>query len=232
MAGTQPNDDRQAPAHSPISQVAVTMLRARMTSTFAATYLTLLSIIQGTTTALLFSKVDALIGRGDFHLPQLVLTIGLFWIIVLLWHQYQIGVILYEWVPQFFDAVVPFVLGACEFAAILGLQYGSLVTAVTFTVFFLLGLLGLEYQFFQVTRATTRPGIGSVVRGFRTWDLIVNGVSVLIFAVTAALLWRYPPPGGQSLWANAMVLVVALLHGTRQIAEWRLVQVRAHEPAA
>jgi hypothetical protein len=69
------------------------------------------------------------------------------------------------------------------------------------------------------------------VRGFRRWDLLVNVISVLIFAVTAALLWRYPPPGGQSLWANATVLVVALLHGARQVVEWWLVQVRvrAHE---
>jgi len=214
-----------------ISQAGVTQLRERMTTTFAATYLTLLSIIQGTTVALLFSTVQGLLGHGEFHAPQLVLTIGLFLIIVLLWHQYQIGVIVYEWVPQIVDAVIPFVLGACEFVAILGLQYGSLVTAVTFAVFFLLGLFGLEYQFYQVSRSTTGPGIQPVVRGFRRWDLLVNVISVLIFAVTAALLWRYPPPGGQSLWANAMVLVVALLHGARQVVEWWLVQVRvrAHE---
>ena len=138
-----------------ISQAGVTQLRERMTQTFSATYLTLLSIIQGTTVALLFSTVQGLLGRGEFHAPQLVLTIGLFLIIVLLWHQYQIGVILYEWVPQIVDAVIPFVLGACEFIAILGLQYGSLVTAATFAVFFVLGLFGLEYQFYQVSRATT-----------------------------------------------------------------------------
>jgi recombination protein RecR len=79
----------------------------RMTTTFAATYLTLLSIIQGTTVALLFSTVQGLLGHGEFHAPQLVLTIGLFLIIVLLWHQYQIGVIVYEWVPQIVDAVIP-----------------------------------------------------------------------------------------------------------------------------
>lgn len=44
--------------------------------------------------------------------------------------------------------------------------------------------------------------------------------------VIAAFLWRNPPADGQSLWANAAVCVVALLHGVRQIVEWWLVQRR------
>ena len=210
------------------SPLGASLLRERMTTTFAATYLTLLSIIQGTTLAFLFSNVYALLERGAFGVPQLVLTVGLFLIIILLWHQYQMGVILYEWVPQMFDAAIPFCLGAAEFCAILGLQFGSIVTAVTFAAFFVLGIVGLEYQYYQVARATTRPGIGGIVRGFRAWDWIVNVVSILIFAVAAFVLWRNPPPGGQALWANAAVVVVAVIHAVRQFIEWHLVQQRAN----
>jgi hypothetical protein len=206
--------------------IGASLLRERMTTTFAATYLTLLSIIQGTTIAFLFSNVYVLLERGAFGAPQLVLTIGLFLLTIVLWHQYQMGVILYEWVPQLFDAAIPFCLGAGEFCAILGLVFGSLVTAVTLALFFVLGIVGLEYQYYQVAHATTRPGIGWIIRGFRSLDWIVNAFSVLIFAVTAIVLWRNPPPGGQSLWANAAVLVVVLLHAVRQSIEWHQVQQR------
>lgn len=202
-------------------------VRDRLKHTFADTYLTLLSIIQGTALALLFSKIDYLIERKAFHAPQVVMAMGIFLTIALLWNQYQVGVMLYVWVPQLIDAMIPFSLGACEFIAILGLQYGSIVTVLTYAVFFVLAIFAFEYQYAQVGRAGLgHRSIHLIVRGFREQDRIVNTACALVLIITAIFLMRFPPPQGQSLLASTIIVAIGLLHGARLIIQWRLAQNR------
>jgi hypothetical protein len=44
-------------------------MRARIRGAFSTSYLTLLSIIQGTAFAALFAKVDSLVTQHSFHAP-------------------------------------------------------------------------------------------------------------------------------------------------------------------
>jgi len=66
-------------------------MRARIRGAFSTSYLTLLSIIQGTAFAALFAKVDSLVTQHSFHAPQAVMAFGLLLLIVALWNQYLIG---------------------------------------------------------------------------------------------------------------------------------------------
>ena len=196
-------------------------LRERLKDSFSNTYLTLLSIIQGTALALLFGKIDYLTDRNAFHVPQAVLSFGLFLIIALLWHQYQIGLVLYAWVPQLVDALVPFSLGACEFIAILGLQHGAFTTTVTLALFFFFAIFGFEYQYAQVARAELEsPPV--FARTFRTWDLLVCVASVVMLLIASALSRSSWNGGSQSIVGGVTVVLVAIMHGVRQAIQWHV----------
>jgi hypothetical protein len=196
-------------------------LRERLRDSFSNTYLTLLSIIQGTALALLFGKIDNLTERNAFHVPQAILALGLFLIIALLWHQYQIGLVLYAWVPQLVDALVPFSLGACEFVAILGLQHGALTTTVTLSLFFFFAIFAFEYQYAQVARAELEePPV--FARTFRFWDLLVCIASAVLLLIASALM-RAPWPGdSESIAGGVTVVLVAAMHGVRQAIQWHI----------
>jgi hypothetical protein len=204
----------------------VEQIRDRMRNTFANAYLTLLSIIQGTALATLFLKVDYLIGRQSFHLPQLVMAIGLLLTIVLLWNQYQMGVSLYAWTSQLFDAFIPFSFGIAEFIAILGLEHGSMIMLVTFGAFFALAIVAFEHQYWQLRRNAAPDGfVHKLIRGFRRFDVGSCAVSAAIFFGTAALLSRQQT-GANDLVAAWVLVAVALGHAIREVYFWQRVQQR------
>lgn len=70
-------------------------IRDRLRLAFSSSYLTLLSIIQGTALAVLFAKIDHLMqGPPGFGASQALMALGLFLLIILIWHQCQLGVML------------------------------------------------------------------------------------------------------------------------------------------
>ena len=94
-------------------------MRARIRGAFSTSYLTLLSIIQGTAFAALFAKVQSLVTQYSFHAPEFVMAVGILLLIVALWHQYLIGTMLYNWALQLTDSLLPFAFGVLEFAMII-----------------------------------------------------------------------------------------------------------------
>ncbi len=200
----------------------IAQIRDRMRNAFSNSYLTLLSIIQGTALATLFLKVDYLIGQHRFHTPQLVMAIGLLLTIVLLWNQYQIGVMLYYWNSQLFDAFIPFGFGVCEFSAILGLEHGAVVTLIAYGVFFVLGVFAFEHQYSQL-RKCWGPGafVHRLTKGFRRVDVTSCAVAAVIFFAAAAFFAR-----SQIVVADLVTgwLIVALSAGqaVREVTVWRL----------
>jgi hypothetical protein len=204
----------------------VEQIRDRMRSTFSNAYLTLLSIIQGTALATLFLKVDYLIGQQSFHMPQLVMSIGLLLTIILLWNQYQMGVSLYSWTSQLFDAFIPFSFGIAEFSAILGLEHGSMIMLIAFGTFFTLAIIAFEHQYWQLRRSAGPDAfVHRLTRGFRRLDVTSCVVSAAIFFATAALLSRQQA-GANELLAAWVLIAVAVGQGVREAYFWRLAQQR------
>ncbi|HXW50927.1 MAG TPA: hypothetical protein VEJ41_02960 [Candidatus Acidoferrales bacterium] len=204
----------------------VERIRERMRSSFATSYLTLLSIIQGTALATLFLKVDSLISKHSFHAPQLVMAVGLMLTVILFWNQYLMGVELYYWPSQLFDAFIPFSLGIAEFSAILGLEHGGVIMLVAFGAFFALAVLAFEHQYWQLRRSAGPDAFVHVLTsGFRQLDVLSCAMSSVIFLGTAWLLARYPTNAGD-LIAGWVVVAVATGQALREIYFWRLVQQR------
>jgi len=187
--------------------------------------------MQGTAFAALFAKVDSLVTQHDFHAPEVVMTIGLFLVIVALWNEYWTGTMLYNWILQFTDSLLSFMLGALEFAMIIELQNGIAVLAIV-GLFLLVGAVAFEYRYWQARKSKSAPFTAQLDRGFRAVNITSCVAGGAILLVAAALISR----AGQStlfqLLAAGIVVAVALGHVAREIYQWRLAQQRLSEMAA
>jgi hypothetical protein len=203
-------------------------MRSRIRGAFSTSYLTLLSIIQGTAFAALFAKVQTLVTQHSFHAPEVVMAVGLFLLIVALWNQYLIGTMLYNWTLQLTDSLLPFVFGVFEFAMIIQLENGVAVLAIN-GLFLLIGVVALEHQYRQARKSESARFTAQVARGFRAADVtssIVLGVSLLGVAV---LISRFGPSTVSELVAAGIVVAVALGNLAREAHQWHLVQQRLSE---
>lgn len=204
-------------------------IRDRLRLAFSSSYLTLLSIIQGTALAVLFGKIDHLIqGPLGFGASQALMALALFLLIVLIWNQYQMGVMLYNWTPKLLDSFIPFTFGLCEFTAILGLERGFRITLLTLGAMFVLGIVAFEYQYAQVQKSSELTNvIHRVQAGFRRVDDLSCVASSVLLFLTSAIVWRtYGTAASFPILASAVVIVIAIGHGVRQAIHWHFVQLR------
>lgn len=204
-----------------------------MRSAFTTTYLTILSIIQGVALAVLFAKVDSLIARHLFHAPEILLSIGIFLAIVAVWNQYQMGLMIYVWTAQLFDAFIPFMLGLFEFWMISGIEHGASAVLFSNGLLLLTGLAGLEYQYFQV-RSTRRADafVHQLNRSFRATDAASAVGAALVSFGTAALISRSGPPAWHEVAGASLLVALAIGHLVREVLQWRVVQRRLSESSA
>jgi hypothetical protein len=197
-------------------------IRERIKTTFSNSYLTLLSIIQGTALATLFLKVDYLVGRQSFHAPQLVMAIGILLAIILLWNQYQMGVSLYYWHSSLYDAFIPFSFGIVEFSAILGLENGGMILLIAFGSFFALGVFAFEHQYLQLRRCSAPDHfVRKLTRGFRALDATSCAVSAGVFFVAALTISHLQRPTAD-LTAGWVLIAVSIGQAAREVYFWRV----------
>jgi len=88
------------------------VLHHRLKDSFAPTYLTALSVIQGVALADLGSVVVA--GYQQFTIVQWLLVVFTFMVLIIIWNQYAMQSSAVHWVPDFRDAAFPFMFGALE----------------------------------------------------------------------------------------------------------------------
>jgi hypothetical protein len=206
-------------------------MRARMRGAFSTSYLTLLSIIQGTAFAALFAKVQSLVTQHSFHAPEVVMAVGLFLLIVALWNQYLIGTMLYNWTLHLTDSLLPFAFGVFEFAMIIQLEDGVAVLAIN-GLFLLVGVVALEHQYRQARKSESAEFTAQVARGFRAVDVTSSVVIGVILLGAAALISRLGQSTPSGLVAAGVVVAVALGNLGREAYQWHLVQQRLSEMTA
>jgi hypothetical protein len=88
------------------------VLHHRLKDSFAPTYLTALSVIQGVALADLGAVVVA--GYQQFTIVQWLLVVCTFLVLIIIWNQYAMQSSAVYWVPDFRDAAFPFMFGALE----------------------------------------------------------------------------------------------------------------------
>ena len=101
-----PNEDRREPA------AHHTLLHQKLKASFAPTYMTALSVIQGVALADLGAVVAA--NHAEFSLEQWLLAALSLATLILVWDAYTTLSTLWDWVQDLRDAAIPFVFGALE----------------------------------------------------------------------------------------------------------------------
>lgn len=101
-----------------VEEQAEALLRD-LRESFAPSYLTLISIIEGVMLALLFELLAE--GRLTTAVrdPHTLLVFNNVVLIALVWNEYRMGSCMFRWIPSLLDAMIPFTVGALQGALIL-----------------------------------------------------------------------------------------------------------------
>jgi hypothetical protein len=110
-------------------------LHRRLKDSYGPTYLTILGMIQSVSLGDLSFVVAS--GHNHFTLVQWVLTLNAFCVLIIVWNAFSVQSVLWGWIPDVRDGVVPFVVGALE----LFLNYAIATTLSTWLI--ALSLIGI-----------------------------------------------------------------------------------------
>jgi hypothetical protein len=219
-ATSAPTKPSRAEALQPLTRQ---LLIQRSVETSPSVYLTITSIIQGVALGLLAEKAIP-------HLSPLVIAqaIGVFAILVLLFHFYIVTTILLRWAPSVLDALVPFIVGAVEIPPTFYLGH-TVRWSGSVAFLWLVGSLGLVSSRYSIPANGFRnvpEAEGALIRLLGQM-LSVTVVSTILTAACSLLAWHYRPY--QSCWAFvAPVITVMSVAAIATIMEYRVREVYSY----
>ena len=111
------------------------VVHRRLKESYGPTYLTILSMIQSVSLGDLSFVVAS--HHQNFTLVQWILTLNAFFVLIIIWNVFSVQSVLWGWIPDVRDGVVPFVVGALE----LFLNYAIAATLSTWLI--ALALIGI-----------------------------------------------------------------------------------------
>jgi len=178
-------------------------------------YLTLISMIQ----SLAFGYLLTTISVKDLLTPTYALQVlGTFLVILMVWHEYAVGTMLFMWLIDFWDSLIPFLFGVVQFSLIssLKLQGSPNMWFFSLAACAALSFWSLENQFVKSSAyaenqdallALGRSRLGSVI-----YVLVSCGVFV------AEGMWSRSAPRNESLLlglaaASTIILIVFAVRG-------------------
>lgn len=190
---------------------------------FAPSYLTLISIIEGFLLALIFELLSE--GRSTTGLrdPASVLVFNNVILIVLVWNEYRMGSCMFKWIPSLLDAVIPVAVGAVQAALILTTDR-PVAWLVWLTAFYAAGAAAFENMY---RRSAAEERNGFVLHYNRLFRRL-NPICCLLMAIplgalAAVHLEAGTRPGMAGLIAVSLANLTFLLRGE---VNWQLL-VRA-----
>lgn len=193
---------------------------------FAPTYLTLISIIEGVLLGFMFELLSE--GRPDLHLrdPAALLVLNNVVLIILVWNEYRMGAFMFRWIPSIADAIIPFSLG--------GMQAGLILTVsrpVTWLAwlgaFYLVAAAAYQNMYLRSAREACNALVLENNRLFRWLNplgCLVAGSAMSAFAAIATA--RGLTIGWAHLSLITLVNVVFLARGE---VNWRAIVAVARE---
>jgi hypothetical protein len=194
---------------------AAAAIRARMLGSFAPTYLTLISILQGALLGYLFFVSDDFLGHfKDQPMTNLgiarILFIGASLVVnIATWNEYRMGSTIFLWIPRLLDTLVPFGLAMIQFSLIRTITLHPKYWFLSVAGFWAIAAFAFWHMYY---RAGGEPGInGAALHALaaekRSNHLLCGGGSIanLVFA---ALLWNLQLNQKQS---SIPLLVLAIM---------------------
>lgn len=193
-------------------QPAPAAVAERIKGMFAPTYLTLISIIQGTALAVLAGQVEARYLHFDAVAWMLVaVTVAVY---ISVWSEYVQVISTYVWFPDLTDGIAPFATAVLElflahFAVLgsAGLRGYTLVSALLF-VTAVGAFLHLVLRASSPHSAASNRDMHRALDRHRTARIAQSAAS----AILAFAIWAAYPALGAAHYALAVALVIAALH--------------------
>lgn len=185
---------------------------------FAPTYLTLISIIEGVLLGFMFELLSE--GRPTLHLrdPAALLVLNNVLFIIMVWNEYRMGAFMFRWIPSIFDAIIPFSLGGVQAALIL--TVANPVAWLSWLVaFYLVAAIAFENMY----RSSSSEGRNALVLESNRFFRFLNPMGCVAAASALAMLVaadvsRGSVPGWPVLGTITLVNVAFLVRGE---ANWR-----------
>ena len=212
----------EAELDTPEEQAHALLLDLR--ESFAPSYLTLISIIEGVLLGLVFELLSE--GRPLFHAggPAVLLVINNVLLIALVWNEYRMGSSMFRWVPSLLDAVIPFAVGGLQAALILSVDQ-PLVWLGLLATFYLAGIVAFENMYRRSSEEARNAFVLERNRAFRRLNVLASvGLSCALWILLAVhLVWHTVPGWGTLLPVTALNLMFLI----RGEANWQIIVAAA-----
>jgi hypothetical protein len=203
-----------------LDELAEQAVLRRIEASFPNVYLNLISVIQGVAFGFL---VSAVVGPTMRHSTEQWLRTGLCTIlIVIVSQEYMVGATVFAWTPTLLDTLVPYGIGALEFAAVSSIT-GSLRTFLTITgLLWCAGLVAygnLWYHArhgFPINRYSYRL-FGGYIRFGITISVGGIGLSTAVLLTQAIGVW-----GSSEVWPTLTVEIPYIVLAVHSIWDWNL----------
>lgn len=118
-----------------------------------STYLTLISIVQGVAFSFLSFFVST--HYNDFNFVGWLLSLITLIVIVMTWNEYVMAVISFLWIPDFLDALIPFILGASEIFIVQSLSNEPEIWFLAMAVFSFFGFIAFANMYVKAKKEQT-----------------------------------------------------------------------------
>ena len=189
------------------------VLHYRLKDSFAPTYLTVLSVIQGVALADLASVVVA--GYQQFTIVQWLLVVFTFVVLIIIWNQYAMQSSAVYWVPDFRDAAFPFLFGALELLLNHTIRLSVSAWLVVLAVIMSLGVLASWYSEVRAKEEDENAQLMSLLnRGLRLGMLYTLGISLLfLLLAVVSLVGSVEATDGVQTGRGILALGIVLLAG-------------------
>lgn len=225
-----------APAELDTYQEQAGALMRELRESFAPSYLTLISIIEGVLLGFMFELMsEAPLGTWTHPTTALLLFNNVL-LIVVVWNEYRMGSAMLKWVPRLLDAMIPFGLGTIQAALMLTLER-PLLWLGWLAAFYFGGLIAFVNMYAQARTEEINAFALHQVGGHRWVNLMGCATASLILgAVTTWHAVRRVAPGPVPLLVatafNATFLARGEIQWLRLIRAARRVGAMPVAPAA
>jgi hypothetical protein len=208
----------EAELDTPEEQAATLLHDLR--ESFAPSYLTLISIIEGVLLGLTFE----LLATGHIALrlndPAILLVVNNLILIMLVWNEYRMGSSMFRWVPSLADAVIPFMVGGFQAALIVTVSR-PLAWLGWMAAFYAAGVIAYRNMYRRSAEEERNAFVLAHNRGFQRLNL----ASCLLASLLLGMLFGYHAvhgsrPGWYSLGVVTVLNLAFMLRGE---ANWRAI---------
>jgi hypothetical protein len=216
------------------------VVHRRLKESYGPTYLTILSMIQSVSLGDLSLVVAS--QHQHFTFVQWILTLNSFCVLIIIWNVFSVQSVLWGWIPDVRDGVVPFVVGALELFLNQAIAESLSIWLIALALIGIAGAAGTWHILWRSSHEPENLELLSRLNGHihvYAWYLIGGGGLLLVLAwvsSTAGLDGAAGLPGIRGMLALGIALLTtAALAGSVVIFHilWRqaIAYARTDKPA-